>query len=264
MLPSVKNEDGAKTKVPSKREEKKRINIRWNSTTFFQVGLVLLLFLSYLAMESGWSLGTVKKVSYEDEFVLEENAMLSYRLEVPEVKTKTVVKQPVKERVIQQPVTEQFVSVSDNSLLSESPVASTELRPDPPATETLAPQPEKEPATSTYETVQFVPIFPGCESLVSNEARKACMSEKVSRFINRKFNADKFTDLEADKLHRVSVVFTIGRDGVVKDIKASALNSELEKEAKRVISKMPEMEPGKQGNVPVDVLFSVPIQFRVQ
>lgn len=264
MLPSVKNEGGAKTKVPSKREEKKRINIRWNSTAFFQLGLILVLFLSFLAMESDWSLGSVSTYDPEDSFVLDENPMMSYRLEQPEVKTAVKINKPVKQRIIQRPVTESFTVVDDNSKLTESKLPSTEITPDLPSTATAAPEAKKVLPASTYETVQFVPIFPGCESLSSNEERKACMSDKVSRFINRKFNTGKFSDLEADKLHRVSVIFTIGKDGLVKDIQARSLIPVLEKEAARVISEMPVMQPGKQGTIPVDVLFSVPIQFRIQ
>ena len=36
------------------------------------------------------------------------------------------------------------------------------------------------------------------------------------------------------------------------------------KEAKRVTSKIPEMEPGKQRGVPVSVIYQLPIKFRVQ
>ncbi len=264
MLPSVKNEDGAKTKVLSKREEKKRINIRWNSTAFFQIGLVLLLCLSFIAMESDWELGSVNPYSDRNEFRLEENALLSYRLEEPEVKTDIKIDKPVKQRVIQRPVTESYTSVADNSKLSETSMPSTEITPEPPATGVVAPTPKKDPVTATYETVQFVPIFPGCESLSSNDERKECMSRKINKFINRKFNTDKFSYLDTDKTHMVNVVFTIGRDGSVKDVKARSLVPELEEEATRVVSQMPWMQPGKQGTIPVDVLFSVPIRFRTQ
>ena len=51
MLPSIKNSDGTETKVLSKREQKKRINIRWNSTLFFQIGLVITLLFTLVVME---------------------------------------------------------------------------------------------------------------------------------------------------------------------------------------------------------------------
>lgn len=58
MLPSVKNASRAKTKVLSKREEKKRINIRWNSGIFFQVGLIACLLLFLAIIESDWKLSS--------------------------------------------------------------------------------------------------------------------------------------------------------------------------------------------------------------
>ena len=38
----------------------------------------------------------------------------------------------------------------------------------------------------------------------------------------------------------------------------------LEKEAQRIISKLPKMTPGKQRGRPVRVPFSIPITFRLQ
>ena len=70
--------------------------------------------------------------------------------------------------------------------------------------------------------------------------------------------------MEVGKTHTINVMFTIGKDGKVKDILAKAKVTELEKEALRVIGKMPLMKPGKQGNTEVDVQFMVPIKFQVQ
>ena len=109
-----------------------------------------------------------------------------------------------------------------------------------------------------------MPVFPGCESLSNNDERRNCMSSKIGKFINRKFNTDKFSELERGKIYSVSVQFTVGKDGGVKDILTRALLPEMEEEAKRVIGKMPIMQPGRQGDTEVDVLFTVPIRFQVQ
>jgi len=263
MLPSVKNANGAKTKVLSKREEKKRINIRWNSTLFFQVGLVVTLLLVFLVMESDLDLGPRVQFAQDTDLDLTEHGLIAYQLEQPQVITKAPVKKPVKQRMIQKPIAQSFTAVDDNSKTTETDLPPTNVQPDPPTGVTMPP-PIKNTGPSSLDAVQFVPIFPGCESLSDNTERKACMSSKINTFINRKFNADKFTDLDANKIHTVNVQFTIGKDGNVKDIRARSVVPELETEAKRVIGRMPWMQPGKQGTIPVDVFFTVPIRFQVQ
>ncbi len=44
--------------------------------------------------------------------------------------------------------------------------------------------------TIILDLVEQVPIFPGCEKLSTNGERKACMSEKISKLVQRKFNTN--------------------------------------------------------------------------
>jgi protein TonB len=264
MLPSVKNASGAKTKVLSKRELKKRINIPWNSGIFFQLGLVAVMLLSYVVIESDWDLGGDTMFVPKKRITIVEPTFFKFTVEQLEVKTIAKIQKVVKPRVIPPVITSTFTPVDDSSPKVEDVTASTPITPTTP-TKGIDTAPVKTiTKTSHINTVQFVPIFPGCESLSNNDERRACMSSKVNAFINRKFNTDKFSDLESGKFHTVMVQFTIGKDGEVKDILTRAKLPELEKEAKRVIGKMPTMKPGKQGNTEVDVLFTVPIRFQVQ
>ena len=63
---------------------------------------------------------------------------------------------------------------------------------------------------------------------------------------------------------RVFVQFTIGKDGSITGIRTRGPDKNLEKEADRIISKLPRMTPGKQRGRPVRVPFSVPITFKLQ
>jgi protein TonB len=63
---------------------------------------------------------------------------------------------------------------------------------------------------------------------------------------------------------RVFVNFIIAKDGSIIDIKMRGPDKNLEKEAKRIISLLPQMIPGKQRGRPVRVPFSIPITFRLQ
>lgn len=263
MLPSIKNAGGAKTKVLSKRELKKRINIRWNSGVFFQLGLAAILLLTYIVMESDWDLGARNKFDTKTRVTVDEPLFYNFIIEQPKVKTLAKLQKTVKPRVLQNVVITTLEPISDDTDKIEAPMQPTDSPVIVVAGSGTAPV-KKDSKPSNINTVQFVPVFPGCESLPNNAERRACMSSKVNAFISRRFNSDKFSKLESGKFHTVRVQFTIGKDGLVKDILARAQLPELEKEAKRVIGKMPIMKPGKQGNTEVDVLFTVPIKFQVQ
>ncbi len=61
---------------------------------------------------------------------------------------------------------------------------------------------------------------------------------------------------------RVVVGFTISREGQVKDVHINtSLNEDIDKEAIRVISNMPNWEPGVQFNRPVNVQYAIPLGF---
>ena len=63
---------------------------------------------------------------------------------------------------------------------------------------------------------------------------------------------------------RVYVNFIISKDGSIKNIRMRGPDKNLEKEAARIIGKLPNMTPGKQRGRPVRVPFSIPITFRLQ
>ena len=55
----------------------------------------------------------------------------------------------------------------------------------------------------------------------------------------------------------------IGKDGNINGIRTRGPDKNLEKEAKRIISKLPKMTSGKQKGRPVRVPFSIPITFKL-
>ena len=62
----------------------------------------------------------------------------------------------------------------------------------------------------------------------------------------------------------VSTVFTIEPNGRINSIVTKGLDSICENEAKRVISMLPKMEPGKHRGNAVRVPYSIPIWFKIQ
>lgn len=113
-------------------------------------------------------------------------------------------------------------------------------------------------------TVSAVPLYPGCNARLDNEERIECLNEKMARFVQRHFDAGLASEVNGKDIVSITVVFTIGIDGNPKDIQVRAPNKKLEKEAYRVISKLPKMTPGKFGEVDVNTTYALPIKFRVQ
>jgi protein TonB len=112
--------------------------------------------------------------------------------------------------------------------------------------------------------VEVVPIYPGCEKATTNRERVKCMSDKLGKLIQRKFNTDLASNLGLSGLQKIDVQFKIDKNGQIVEIKTRAPLKQLEDEAKRVVAKIPQMTPGKQRNTPVSVLYNLPIKFEVR
>ena len=63
---------------------------------------------------------------------------------------------------------------------------------------------------------------------------------------------------------RVYPNFIIAKNGNITNIRMRGPDKNLEKEAERIIGKLPRMTPGKQRGRPVRVPFSIPITFRLR
>ena len=113
-----------------------------------------------------------------------------------------------------------------------------------------------------FAVIEDVPIFPGCEN-VSKDKRRDCFQEKINKHIKRNFRYPEVA-MELGIQGRVFVTFIIDKDGSITNILMRGPDKNLEKEARRIISVLPKMTPGKQRGRAVRVPFSIPINFRLQ
>ena len=111
-----------------------------------------------------------------------------------------------------------------------------------------------------FAVVDEVPIFPGCENAAD---KVACFTEKVNEHIRKHFNYPLEAQ-EAGIQGRVSTVFTITEDGTIQNIRMRGPDATLEAEVKRIIERLPKMQPGKQDGRVVGVPFSIPITFKLK
>ncbi|WP_223032700.1 M56 family metallopeptidase [Hanstruepera marina] len=114
-----------------------------------------------------------------------------------------------------------------------------------------------------FAVIDQVPVFPGCETETSEKERKACMNKTINKFIIKNFNTNLAKQSNLSGVQQVRVMFKIGKDGHVKDIRARALSPELEAEAVRVVSMLPTMIPGEHDGKKVSVPYYLPIKFEV-
>ena len=115
----------------------------------------------------------------------------------------------------------------------------------------------------SFSTVQNVPIFPACEK-GNNAQRRKCMSQKITKFVQKEFNTDLAGDLGLSGRQRISVIFKIDKKGNIVGVRARAPHLNLKKEAIRVVKMLPKMKPGMQLGKAVIVPYSLPIIFQVQ
>ncbi|TYB78287.1 energy transducer TonB [Bizionia myxarmorum] len=110
-----------------------------------------------------------------------------------------------------------------------------------------------------------VPIYKGCNKSLDNKALKACFNEKINKHVGHHFNEKiaEQLDIPDGSVVKINVFFKVSTSGQLVDIQARAPFPELEAEAIRVMTLVPEIEPGYIDGEAVRVPFFVPIIFTV-
>ncbi|WP_439151309.1 energy transducer TonB [Winogradskyella sp.] len=114
-----------------------------------------------------------------------------------------------------------------------------------------------------FSVIDEVPTIDDCKDLPTNAQRKQCMSQFVSKHVNKNFNLGLADSLGIKGRQRIFVSFKIDKEGLVKDVKARASHPDLENEAVRVIKTLPQFIPGRQKGHLVTVPYSLPIVFQI-
>jgi protein TonB len=243
----------------AKTSHKHDANLQKNSTLYFQIGLILCLLGTYALFEMQFQKATIEisedigqsepiTVDYVKPFVVEV-----IKPKDPEpVRSKTLsdVYTPVDD---DKKILETIIKAPDEPVIMDAPVA------DPNSI--FNGKIDEEPIEVPFYRIEKVPVYPGCEKYDTNDERKKCMSDKITRLVGKKFNVDVGSTYGISGRQRITTQFTIDKYGNVTDIKIRGPHPALETEAKRVIKKIPKMEPGVQRNVPVGVIYTLPIIF---
>ena len=238
------------------RKKNPKADVGRRSMLFFQIGLILMLLISWRAIEHKTydksDLGR-DMLNVGDE--LEEEIPITQPIEPPPPPPPPP------------PAPEVIEVVEDEDDVEETIIESTETNTEEEIAEIeeIEEVVEEEIADVPFAVIENVPVYPGCENAGNNDAKKKCMSEQIQKFVQKKFNNELANDLGLDAgRQRISVQFKIDETGNVVDVRARAPHPKLEQEAISVVRQLPKMTPGKQRGKAVGVLYALPIVFEVQ
>ena len=227
-----------------------KADLNKNRNLYFVIGLTLVL---------GVTWGAIEFKTYEKVFDLAALDMLEDDDEdIPiteQLKTPPPPPPPP-------PAPEVIEVVEDEEEVEETVIESTETDQDEIIIEEIEVEEEFEDIDVPFAVIEDVPIFPGCESVAKSQ-RRACFQDKINQHIRRNFRYPEIAQ-EMGIQGRVYVNFIIAKDGSITNIRMRGPDKNLENEAQRIISRLPQMTPGKQRGRAVRVPFSIPITFRLQ
>ena len=227
-----------------------KADLQKNSSLYFVIGLAFVLFFSWQAIE--WK--TYKKTFDYEALDVDED-------EDEEIPITEQIKTPPPPPPPPPPAPQVIEIVEDEEDVEETVIESTESNEEE-IVEIVEVEEEEEDVDVPFAVIEDVPIFPGCEGVAKSE-RRNCFQEKMNKHIVRNFRYPEIAQ-EMGIQGRVYVNFIISKDGSITNIRMRGPDKNLEKEAERIISKLPQMTPGKQRGRAVRVPFSIPITFRLQ
>uniref|UniRef100_UPI004048F3BC energy transducer TonB n=2 Tax=Flavobacterium sp. TaxID=239 RepID=UPI004048F3BC len=235
-----------------------------NSRLYFQLGLIVSLFLCYFFLEYQ---------SPESEIIIEEwdsgTEVTDFSFEEPvRIERKQIDQSYQQETAVLANVALSFIDdykiVSDHepdlNIAQNINFMDEELDFDsifsdlPKTTEARLPY--------DVDALDSKPTFEKCKNL-SKAEQQVCFNEQMKKFLTQNLRyPDRLAS--ARKTGSVVVEFIISSDGTIKDIKTQtkSIHPDFDKEAMRVVSKLPKMIPGKSKGKSVDVRFKIPITFQ--
>jgi len=232
-----------------------KANVGRNSSLYFSIGLVLMLLLTYASINfKTYDKSDIEVASLDVEEELEEEISITQQLKTPPPPPPPPPAPEVIE-VVEDEVEVEETVIDDTEADQETEIVEVE--------EVVVDEVEED-IDVPFSVIENVPVFPGCENKKSNADRRKCMSEKIQKFVNRKFNTELAGELGLSGRQRINVIFKIDKTGKVTGVRARAPHPGLEREASRVINLLPSMKPGMQRGKPVNVPYSLPIIFQVQ
>jgi periplasmic protein TonB len=238
-----------------------------NSVIYFQVGLiaVLVLVLSFLEFKF---LSFSKDTVFKAEPIWTEEAAFVYN---PEIIKSNPIETKVVKAVVKLP--KEFVDVDikkDDEVIKKEDLASenpSDTKSDVEVKTDVTNNNNNTTSTvdkPTIFSVEQLPLFKACKGLKRSE-QKACFDEQLAKAISKNLVYPN-KDLENKRQGTAVVEFVIDEKGNITNVKALDNNRAtpaMQLAAEKAVSKLPKLEPAKQGDVAVKIKYVIPISFKV-
>ncbi len=233
-----------------------KVDLNLNSGLYFVMGLALVLFLTWRALE-------YKTYDKEDLIVESLNVIDEIKEEVPmteQLKTLPPPPPPAAPEIIQ--------IVEDNDDIEETIIESTETDQEsvieaPVEVDDIVVDELEEEISVPFSVIENIPIFPGCEDIKNKKEQIACFQKKIQEHVAKEFKYPEMA-VELGIQGKVYVQFAIDTKGYISDIRVRGPDQNLENEATRIVASIPKMTPGMQRGRAVRVPYSLPISFKLE
>lgn len=258
---SQNNNNAGQSTVEVRKSQKHEVNLQKNTTLYFQIGLILCLLGTYALFEMQFVEKQIEVVREDPPNDVLEIAMTEVVVEqqkVPETKplvTKTKLTDTFKleDNTTSEPDPTELITKNE-PIVTNKPTLKVESL-----------TPIEEPIDEIHiSAVEFSPIFPGCEKYELDSQRKKCLNENLGKLVKKKFDTDIAVDYGLSGVQRINVEFKVDKTGNIIDIRTRSPHPKLDAEALRIANKIPKMKPGRMGETPVNVIYNLPITFKVQ
>jgi protein TonB len=226
-------------KTPKADLENKK-NVYFMIGLVFSLGIMLVAFEWTAKPEKADSLGSVGAIKVEDEIIpITREQEIKPPPPPPPPKVIEVLNIVDDDVKIDDELRIEDSEADDKTLINVAPVISA------PKAE------EEEESAQVFFIVEDMPEFPGGEM-----ALRAYIANAIKYPVIAQENGIQ---------GKVYVTFVVGRDGKVTNATiARGVDPSIDKEALRVVNSLPTWKPGKQRGKPVNVSYTVPINFVLQ
>ena len=238
-----------------KPKKNPKADLNRDSGLFFVIGLTLVLFFVWRALEYK---------SYDTSF---NEVVIAHTLEPDDLEEVPITEQLNLPPPPIPPSAPTIIEVvEDTEEIEETIIQSTETDQEaevdaPISVDEVEVEEVEEDVTVPFSVIETIPIFPGCEQ-GTDEEKRICFQKKVQEHVINNF---RYPDIafELETQGRVYVQFIIDTNGQVTNIRTRGPDKLLEKEARRIIALLPQMTPGKQRGRAVKVPYSIPVTFKI-
>ena len=225
-------------------EEKKspKANLENKKLMFIQIGLIISLFVAWLAFEHK---------SYDKREI--DPSLLNREVVVDEEMVEITKQEEQKPQPVEMPKQTTQLEIVQDDVEVEDIEINAEVEQNEVIEEYVAPEVVEDDVVEQeiFKIVEEMPSFPGGEAKLMEFVGKNIKYPQIAR--------------ETGIQGRVFVNFVVEPDGSVSNVSVlRGIGGGCDEEAMRVVKSMPKWKPGKQRGKAVRVQYMLPVNFRLQ